>query len=82
MGALGKGLPLTAVTAIVLYAGAGLLQAQDQKRAIAVDAGTGKQAPAAGRHKAPDEEKNAFAPKPAPPLPPGMTGADVNDPRC
>jgi hypothetical protein len=28
-----------------------------------------------------DESKNPFAPQPAPPLPAGMTGADVNDPR-
>ena len=32
--------------------------------------------------KAPDAgEQNPFAPQPAPPLPAGMTGADVNDPR-
>ncbi len=29
----------------------------------------------------PAAEENPFAPKPAPPLPPGMTGSDVNDPR-
>ena len=29
----------------------------------------------------PDEKSNPFAPEPAPPLPPGMTGSDVNDPR-
>ena len=28
-----------------------------------------------------DEEENIFAPQPAPTLPPGMTGSDVNDPR-
>jgi hypothetical protein len=28
-----------------------------------------------------DETKNPFAPEPAPPLPPGMTGSDANDPR-
>jgi hypothetical protein len=28
-----------------------------------------------------DEDRNPFAPAPAPPLPPGMTGSDVNDPR-
>jgi hypothetical protein len=27
------------------------------------------------------EEKNPFAPEPAPPLPPGMTGSDTSDPR-
>src|ERR1700675_4770350 len=33
--------------------------------------------------KAPEdeEEKNPFAPEPAPPLPAGMSGSDVNDPR-
>ena len=29
-----------------------------------------------------DEGGNPFAPEPAPPLPPGMTGSDVNDPRA
>lgn len=29
-----------------------------------------------------DEEGNPFAPEPAPALPPGMTGSDVNDPRA
>ncbi len=35
------------------------------------------QAPA----KAPAAEEDPFAPQPAPPLPPGMTGSDPNDPR-
>jgi hypothetical protein len=29
-----------------------------------------------------DEDDNPFAPKPAPTLPPGMTGSDANDPRA
>jgi hypothetical protein len=29
-----------------------------------------------------DDEGNLFTPEPAPPLPPGMTGSDVNDPRA
>ena len=29
-----------------------------------------------------DEDRNPFAPEPAAPLPPGMTGSDVNDPRA
>ncbi len=29
-----------------------------------------------------DEDENPFAPKPAPTLPPGMTGSDANDPRA
>jgi len=32
--------------------------------------------------KAPEEEENPFAPQPAPPLLPGMTGSDANDPRA
>src|SRR5690349_15565924 len=34
--------------------------------------------------KAPDkaEQANPFAPEPAQPLPPGMTGSDTNDPRA
>src|SRR6202521_1316606 len=30
----------------------------------------------------PEEERNLFAPEPAPALPPGMTGSDANDPRA
>ncbi|MGB7284286.1 MAG: hypothetical protein WBE13_18620 [Candidatus Acidiferrum sp.] len=37
--------------------------------------------PAQEPAKAPAAEGNPFAPVPAPPLPPGMTGSDVNDPR-
>jgi hypothetical protein len=37
--------------------------------------------PAQEPEKKPEAEENPFAPQPAPPLPPGMTGADVNDPR-
>jgi hypothetical protein len=37
--------------------------------------------PAQEPAKTPPAEENPFAPQPAPPLPPGMTGADVNDPR-
>jgi hypothetical protein len=32
--------------------------------------------------KEPEEQENPFAPEPAPALPPGMTGPDVNDPRA
>jgi hypothetical protein len=39
------------------------------------------QEPAKEPAKEPEEEKNPFAPVPAPPLPAGMTGSDVNDPR-
>jgi hypothetical protein len=40
------------------------------------------QAPATSPEPAkPEAEQNPFAPEPPAPLPPGMTGADVNDPR-
>jgi hypothetical protein len=37
--------------------------------------------PAQEAAKPPQADENPFAPQPAPPLPPGMTGSDVNDPR-
>lgn len=46
-------------------------------RAQAPASSTAAPAPA----KSPDAEQNPFAAVPAPPLPPGMTGSDVNDPR-
>ncbi len=58
---------LAAVAAVVLCSSVSLMQAQAQTPA-----------PAA---KAPEAEQNPFAPTPAPPLPPGMTGSDTNDPR-
>lgn len=63
---------LTAVAAVVLCSSVSLMQAQAQTPAPATPA------PAA---KAPEAEQNPFAPTPAPPLPPGMTGSDTNDPR-
>jgi len=57
-----------AVAAMILCSGVSRMQAQTPAPAPAA------QEPA----KAPE---NPFAPQPAPPLPPGMTGSDVNDPR-
>src|ERR1044072_5803813 len=53
--------------------------------AIAALAQTPSPSPAApDATKAPDkqEQENPFAPEPAQPLPPGMTGSDTNDPRA
>jgi hypothetical protein len=62
-----------AVAAIFLFFGMSRLQAQGQSAAPAASA------PAqAGA----EEDANPFAPEPAPTLPPGMTGADINDPRA
>ena len=65
---------LTAATAaIFLFLGTNRLHAQGQSAAPA------SSAPAqAGA----EEDANPFAPEPAAALPPGMTGADVNDPRA
>ena len=78
------------LAAIVLCFGASRLQAQEQnqKPADATAAPTTSDKDAAGaadKDKAPDkakaEEEDPFAPEPPKPLPPGMTGSDVNDPR-
>jgi hypothetical protein len=64
---------MAGVTAFVLTMNTGALRAQ--------------QAPAAGAQPAPAEkpkdaeQDNPFAPQPAPPLPAGMTGSDMSDPR-
>ena len=39
------------------------------------------QEPAQEAAKSSEDDENPFAPQPAPPLPPGMTGSDANDPR-
>jgi hypothetical protein len=61
-----------AIATIFVFSVVSRLQAQAQQ-----------QAPASQSAKEPEEEdRNPFAPEPAPALPPGMTGADVNDPRA
>ena len=62
-----------AVAAIFLFFGVSWLQAQSQTPAPAPSPSAQGQA---------DGEDNPFAPQPAPALPPGMTGSDVNDPRA
>ena len=47
----------------------------------AVNAQAQKPTPPPPAQASPDAAKSPFAPQPAPPLPAGMTGADVNDPR-
>ena len=68
-----------ALAAIVLCSGVSATQAQTpptQDPATAPAPATS--APPADKAA---EERNPFAPQPAPPLPAGMTGSDVNDPR-
>ena len=60
-----------AVAAIILCSGVSRMQAQTPAAPP----------PAQEPGKMPEPDDNPFAPKPAPPLPAGMTGSDVNDPR-
>ena len=60
---------LAGMAAVVLSSGMAWAQAQTSAPAAPPPA------------KAPEAESNPFAPTPAPPLPAGMTGSDVNDPR-
>jgi len=60
-----------AIAAMVLFSGVSPMKAQTPATPPAA------QEPA----KEPEAEQNPFAPEPAQPLPAGMTGSDVNDPR-
>jgi hypothetical protein len=71
---------LAGVTAVVLSFNIGSMQAQTPAPTAPATPAPAAQAPAAPA-KAPAADENPFAPQPAPPLPPGMTGSDPNDPR-
>ena len=75
------------VAVIFFCLGVTHLQAQTQTPAgpppaqqAATDKDKGKDADKAKEDE--EDGNNPFAPEPAPPLPPGMTGSDVNDPRA
>ena len=68
-----------AVAAIILCSGASRMAAQRPGPAPGQAVAPPPAASAAA--KAPDADDNPFAAQPAPPLPPGMTGSDANDPR-
>jgi hypothetical protein len=71
-----------AVGAIVLCSGAGAIQAQTPAQTPPAQSPAATPAPAAPpAGQAADADRNPFAPQPAPTLPAGMTGSDVNDPR-
>jgi hypothetical protein len=76
-----------ALAAIFLFSGLSRMKAQEpaspppKQEAPAQD--PGKQDPAKKEGVGePEEEKNPFAPEPAPVLPPDMKGSDTNDPRA
>jgi hypothetical protein len=64
-----------AAAALILFSAPGGVHAQASTPPPAA------QQPAPEPEKTPDADANPFAPSPAPPLPAGMTGSDVNDPR-
>jgi hypothetical protein len=75
------------VAALIVLSGTTLTQAQqatappqDQAQKPATPPADAKDAKDA--KDAEDEEENIFVPAPAPPLPPGMSGSDANDPRA
>src|SRR5262249_23710232 len=65
---------LSAIFLFFWFVSASRVQAQEQKPAA-------QPSPTAQKPEDEDED-NPFAPEPAPTLPPGMKGADVNDPRA
>src|ERR1051326_2358880 len=65
---------LSTIFLFSLFLSAGRVQAQEQKPAA-------QPSPTAQKPED-DEDDNPFAPEPPPTLPPGMKGADVNDPRA
>jgi hypothetical protein len=73
-----------AVAAIFLLSGTSRMRAQEPASAPtkqdAPKQETSKQEPA--KTDAAEEDRNPLAPEPAPTLPPGMSGSDVNDPRA
>lgn len=68
-----------AMAAMILFPGVNRMRAQDQTPSPTPAAQTPSPTPAA---QGDEEERNPFAVEPAPPLPPGMTGSDTNDPRA
>jgi hypothetical protein len=73
---------LVAAVAAISLCSVVSVQAQNPPQAPATQApAPNAQPPAKAPDKAPEAEQNPFAPEPAPTLPPGMSGSDVNDPR-
>ena len=69
------------VVALFLCFGVNRLHAQAQTQPPATPP-PAQEAADKDKDKDDDEDENPFAPEPAPTLPPGMTGSDVDDPRA
>ena len=76
-------LRLSGVVAAAIFLGCSVSSIQAQATPPAPQASAQSPTPPGAKADADnsDEDRNPFAPAPAPPLPPGMTGSDVNDPR-
>jgi len=73
------------LAALFCCCGASRLEAQAQAQTPATPPpaqATAQQSADKDKDKEDDEDANPFAPEPAPTLPPGMAGSDVNDPRA
>ncbi|MGE5110783.1 MAG: LVIVD repeat-containing protein [Acidobacteriaceae bacterium] len=68
---------LAGLAGVFLTFGGVSVQAQENAQAPSAQNAPAQQA----EKPAEAEDKNPFAPEPAPPLPPGMTGSSTNDPR-
>jgi hypothetical protein len=72
-----------AVAAILLFHGMSQMHAQTPAASPSPQAGAAASpSPSPAAKEPAEEQRNPFAPEPAPPLPPGMTGSDANDPRA
>jgi hypothetical protein len=72
------------IVLIFLFSG-NRTQAQESPAAPPQEQGQKSATPSSGKDvkgEGDDDEKDLFAPEPAPTLPPGMTGSDANDPRA
>lgn len=75
------GFRLAGAAAIFLCAGVYGVKAQTNSAQAQAPASAPSQTQAQAPADSSDADRNPFAPKPAPPLPAGMTGSNVNDPR-
>ena len=69
-------------TVLVFCFSVNRMQAQAAQTATPLPAEAQKPATPPATQDSEDDESNLFAPEPSPTLPPGMTGANVNDPRA
>ena len=73
---------LCVVGVVLICCFAGRMHAQAPQSATPPQAEAQKPGAPAAAQDSGDDESNLFAPEPSPTLPPGMTGADANDPRA